>query len=367
MTCKYNKNKTRKILKGGTTDVGVLELPKADGAQLVEFVSEFTKSNTIPLYGPLKLVQLVFNELKFSIDMINNVFLETGLYIRNVFSYGGESTLDGIIGDVCFDLFDKLTCDSKINEIMKVEKFKRSNGTIKKLQAGGTKTNADKSESKIIEAKTKYAKKIKNHNISVDTLFTDNMDYIEIYINKQFKNIQIENLFEILKIMHIMKHLYNTKIEQNIKIKNTDPLPIFKNEIMIGEDYFKTWNLCSKFHQGVSTNDDVDYKKICKMDYDIMNKQGLYSYSNINYNPMFRKCFNNIVNILKDYHTIEKMNDKLEFGSIKNIKPLEEDVDYQLKEVYKVIKFFDIYEQLKQIFFNHPNKNTFSVGDKSNS
>lgn len=355
MTSKYkkNKNKTRKILKGGTSSI-IPELV----ASFDE--SEYSKSKTYTFYGPLKLGKLLFNEIKFSIDMINNVLLETGLYIRNVYSYGGESTLDGIIGDVCFDLFDKLTCDSKINEIMKVEKFHRTKTFIKDTpkQAGGSNANNDKQKSNIIEAITKYAKKIKYYNLSVDTFFTDNKDYIEIYIDKQFKYIQIEHLFEILKIMHIMNHLYD---EKNIKIKNTDPLPIFRNEIMIGEDYFTTWNLCSKFHQGVSMNDDVDYKKKCKMDYDIMKNQGLYSYSNINYRPMFSLCFNYIANILKNYYSVEKMNDKPEFGDIKTVKPLEEDVDYQLKEVYKVIKFFKIDEQLKQIFLNHPNKDTFSI------
>lgn len=333
MTSKYKikKNKTRKIFKGGG--------PVPDFTELVKIATCFIN----PLCGITKLFEILHSEIKFCIEMVNNIFLESGLYLTNIYKYGGESSLEGIIDKVCFDIFDEKICKTKINELLYIKqlpddiinKIMSTKETHHLEQKGGTTNSIN-------------ALIIKNNNISIDTFFSDNKDYVQKYILDQFRPIKSKDLYTILKYIKLMNHLYDKDVK-NEKINKSDPIPIFKNEIGIGSNSFNTWNLCSKYHQGENVKKDIykyfgenaSEKQICNINGMTMYEQTLLSSTNINYEPVFTKCFFDIAKILKDYYTIKNIDDEAV-----NIKIIEYDLENELKEVYKLIKLFSIYELL---------------------
>jgi len=63
--------------------------------------------------SPFGIVKTIFQEFKKCVEMLNNILLEQGLFIRNVIHVGFETSIYYIIGDVCEDLFSESTCKNQ--------------------------------------------------------------------------------------------------------------------------------------------------------------------------------------------------------------------------------------------------------------
>lgn len=350
MKSRYKKiiHKTQKKLKGGTTSMGTIQ-PPIDLTEIIKIGYCFTN----PFCGITKIFEILYTEIRFCIEMMNNVLLESGLYLRNIYNHGGESSLYGIIGEVCYDFFDKNLCTTKINELL-------YNKPIVKLQIGGEGLNSKLSTNATI---------IKSYNISISTILSDNKNYIEHYILDQCKEIKPEILFDILKYMKILNDLYKENINE-VKIEKKVPISISKNKISVGVNSFKVWNVCSKYQQGTYNREEINklfgenanIKEICQIEDNTMYEQSLNESKTINYEPIFIHYFFKIVYILKQYYTVKNINsEQLKdekndnpfkyFGDpIKTSKPMEDDVYEELKEVYKVISTFSIHTILFKLF-----------------
>lgn len=393
MTSKYKKkNKTLKILKGGASALvkGLNGIDKS--SDLVKGLTDIDKSSALvkaatdgfpneilkdfltfyinPFGGIIQMVKMVYNELKFSIDMVNNIFLETGLYITNLYEYGFESSLQEILKDgVCFDLFDEITCKTSIGELLYMSKLSDKDPIIHKILNKNKSGKIIQNGGSTVEPITPNAIVIKSHNISTETFFSDDKDYVKKYILNQFLNSKLPTLYDILKSMKIMHHLYDKHIT-NVKIIKNPPVPIVNNKINIGYNSFVTFNLCSNYHQGKNVTDeiskyfekDADVNKICEINDITMYEQSKQSSSNINYTPVFTIYFEDIAKVLKNYYTVNNINS----GELKhetNLDPfkyfdspkttneqMKNDVSEELKDVYKLIKLFSIHEVLFQLF-----------------
>lgn len=342
MTSKYIKKrkKTRKILKGGNI-VSKIEVDQMEG------ILESFQCISSPFCMISKIIKVIYTELKNSVEMVNNILGENGLFLSNVYNFGGESTLKGIIGDVCFDIFDKRICETKINHLLYKDQLpeipeKQNKKPIQSesLQKGGTINDENITNNAIL---------IKSNNISMDTIDYDK-SHIEKYIYYQFQLVEIQPLYNILKYMKVLNDLYEPTIGEIKKPESNPPIFFVTNDKPTNT--YEDWKLCSNYEQGKFVTEEV--KKKCIVD----NRPTMYEQSTIkptimNYEPVFTKCFYDIVNVLKEYYTInyDKNNKKnYYFGEKKKIKELEPDLSNELKEVYKVIKFFNIDEQLKMLF-----------------
>lgn len=338
MTSKYKKKrkKTRKKMKGGTTST-------VEVSQMEEIAESF-KCIISPFCMISKIIKVIYTELENSIEMNDNILREPGLFLRNVYNLGGESTLKGIIGEVCFDIFDENVCETKINhlwhknQLPEIPEKKTKPETVQSGGANQDENDKDMSINAII---------IKSNNISMNTI-DYKKEYMKQYIYDQFDSVDLQVLYNILKYIKVMKDIY----EPIGEIKKPEPNPpvIFVTNDKPTNTY-EDWKLCSNYQQGKNVTEEV--KEKCKVD----NRPTMYEQSTmeptiINYQPVFTNCFYNIVEVLEHYYTVdydEKNEKNNYFGETKKIKELEPDLRDELKEVYKVIKYFNIDEQLSDL------------------
>lgn len=339
MTSKYKKKrkKTRKKMKGGTTST-------VEVAQMNEIAESF-KCMTGPFCWISKMFEQVHTEIKNSIEMNDNILREPGLFLRNVYHLGGESTLKGIIGDVCFDIFDENVCETKINHLLyknKLPDIPEKKNKPETIQSGGAIQDENKKNN---EDMSINAKRINFNNISMNSI-DYKKDYIKQYIYNQFQPVDLQKLYNILKYMKVMKDIYEP-IGEITKPDPNPPVSFVTNDKQMNT--YEDWKLCSNYQQGKNVTEEV--KEKCKVD----NRPTMYEQSTMeptimNYEPVFTNCFFDMVDVLKDYYTIDYDKNNDDFGATKKIKELEPDLRHELKEVYKVIKYFNIDEQLSDIF-----------------
>lgn len=352
MTSKYEKKrkKTRKKMKGGTSD-STSEKNSTD--KIIDMIKCYFDITCIP-----RNFFLGFSKtLEKNVKALNNMLIENGLFLSNVYKLGGESTLKGIIGDVCFDIFDERICETKINHLLYKDKLpdipqKKNIIQTGSVQTGGANQDANKTsfDDMSIEAKIIYS-----NNISMDSIDYDK-DYIEKYIYNHFRSINLQTLFDILKYIKVLNTIYENTIGEIKKPESNPPINLVTNDKTLMQNTYDEWSLCSNYHQGKIPTDKVteQIKKKCNMDdRPTMYEQSTMKLTDMNYEPVFTKCFFDIIKVLKEYYTIEydeldEQNDY--FKKANQIKQLDPTLNQQLKEVYKVIKYFKIDEQLSDLF-----------------
>lgn len=263
--------KTRKKYKGGTGF-------KLDENQLNNIMSQFTSF-------PFFIVKTLTNEFIFSMKMLNDILLLSGLYVKNLFHLGSVSNLNYILPKyICFDLFDETTCNTKIVKLLNIQSLKEENKRLPKElmyrgQRGGsfraTCKNkqtpgvivCDDNRSNINPHKPKeepfrnpivIAAKEGTMFPTLD-LFPDK-ETSHVYVLNQLKPYSIFNLYNILKILRV---LYYIDDGSTVERKEPEPKPepkeheqykLDKDDVLRIEhnfkksNGFKEWQKCNDFH-----------------------------------------------------------------------------------------------------------------------
>lgn len=396
--CKKKKiKKTQKIIKGGTNaDAQAKEVQiKAAEAQIeAQALMTETLETGIKTMKELKcysspiscLLPRLVNQIIFSCKMINSVLLETGMYTKNVFTYGLESSLYYIIGDVCMDIFKETTCKIKLNKLLNMsftKNKKKENEKKENVQLGGS-INLPPELQNVLknsqpESQPEVQEEVQPENINA-IIIAHNMishkfaypDVAKQYILEQLKLVDEYELYEYLKYIKILEDLYGEEIDKEKKEEEEDfVLPLFQNTTSLNNISFAEWKECSDYHRSETLNETMSEKCDLKCDLCRMKNQHLILVNkSIDYHPNFITYFRNLNIVIKQYYNI-KNSDKLVESLTKNIdsidkfiekikneniynyfekgieyEPIEEEVSVQLKNVCKVNKELSIHQTL---------------------
>ena len=84
-------------------------------------------SDLIDIYnqGPLFFVKKAYESGLYSLGILNDLLLLSCLYIKNMFYLSYDTNLNNILPtNMCFDLFQQSTCNTKINKLLNMKSYK---------------------------------------------------------------------------------------------------------------------------------------------------------------------------------------------------------------------------------------------------
>lgn len=433
---KKKKIRTRKIYKGGQGDLPIIDKnisqtikKMGDAAALVASLLESSQPliNCF-LKGFMCPLSFVWNEFKFSIEMLNDILLLSGLYVKNLFYLGFESNLNNILPEyICFDLFDENTCNTKIIKLLNMKSLKEENKLLPKEliyrggQRGGSFSQTCKNEqtpgvvcpdnrSNENELKPEpepfinpIVKVLKN-NVSFTTLdaFPDK-ETANVFLLNIFKVCSIYDLYNILKIIRVLyfiddgKPIPEPEPSQKNKLNKDDVLRLEHNFKM--SKGFKEWKKCNDFHLERNMDDQTrqEIVELCNVKCDdcTMKKQSLLHTSKDNYNPSFGNSYETLQDILEIYYkgdksktydhsniydalkdedqrikflnslTEEQIFDFFNIGTPTNKEPMEEEVLVELKKYAKMNRELFIHNIVSKLLL-YKLFNDSSKKDKTN-
>lgn len=264
--------KTRKKYKGG---IGL----KFDEAQINEILDKVLCATS-----PFCIVKTLTNEFIFSMKMLNDILLLSGLYVKNLFHLGSVSNLNNILPkSICFDLFDEATCNTKIVKLLNIQSLKEENkrlpkelmyrgqrggsfrATCKNTQTPGVVCADDRSN---INPHKPKEEPIKNPIVIVleDTKFPPldifpDKETTHVYVLNQLKPYSIFNLYNILKILRVLYYIDDGSTVERKEPEPKEPEPkeheqykLDKEDVLRIEHNFKKskgfreWQTCNDFH-----------------------------------------------------------------------------------------------------------------------
>ena len=334
-------------------------------------------------FGILKfVVKTIFQEFKKCVEMLNNILLEQGLFIRNVINVGFETSIYYIIGDVCEDLFLESTCKTKINFL--------DNKQIEPQKGGG----GSSKYSPDTEEEIKKNLFILNQNIiSENPNRYNNKEDINIELDKELHLLNKEKLYSFLKCLKVLHSLYKEKYDKEPKIKlpsqNDNPnmcLDFWSNKIQLNKEDEKhcettgkplfvsknyssneTWKKCSDLHLGKNEITD-ELNKLCKLDCDnCIMKENYIFFGNSTNEQNISLYLKSIKDVMKNYYDIEDtyIDDTLyvpfKEPMNKKIEDMSEDEQFETFKIDDVEEKKKMPEEISNIFYKiyKINKNYF--------
>ena len=369
---KKYKNKSKKIYKGGAVPdaasaasaSAASALPGGPGVVMPDFNEMLNK--IMVFMDPLTPLKVIGNEFIFSVGMLNDILLLTGLYIKNLFYLGNDSNLNNILPPgVCYDLFAETTCNSKIRKLLNIKSLKDELPFLPKEliwdiglpQRGGTK----RSNSHVRRRRTQRGGGINQQcqdNDNPDLICTDarpienlhkpvvppyihpfislikdahptlrrgelgvfpDKESENVYLMKEFNQYNLDSLY---KILILFKILFSTITMDNNSIIDETPEPVSKKYKLKKNDIIrivhnfklllsvKEWKQCNDYHLG-RTIPDGDVAKKCDIkcpECTMKRQTDLYTPDTTNYSPEFNNSFNILNDILNMYYTTTKSN-----------------------------------------------------------
>jgi len=320
--------KTRKKIKGGT-DVVKLDETQVSGILEKVFCA----------MSPFCIFKTLGKEFVFSMKMLNDILLLSGLYVKNLFYLGYESNLNNILPkSICFDLFDETTCNTKIAKLLNIKSLKEDNkrlpkelmykgqrggsfrGTCKNNQTPGVICADDRSninEFKPKEEKMKNPIVIalkQNARFPKLDIFPD-QETANVFLLNNFKVFSIYNLYNILKIVRVLYYIDDgspipepPKEVEKYKLHKDDILRIEHN--FKKSKGFKEWQRCNDFHLERDMDDETRNQMIEQCDVkcpDCSMKKQSFLYSNDTDNePSFSNSYEIIQRIIQIYYICDK-------------------------------------------------------------
>jgi len=351
----------------------------------------------------------VKNKFIYSIKLLNDMLLISGLYFKNLLYLGYDSNLNNILPkNICFDLFDESVCNAKINKLLNMKSKEYNNSLPKELrylqnmkgggskktkkQKGGTLSKTCKNnqipgvicyddrsninemkpipipKKKISKRVDIYLFNLQKLNLSIEKTVLINKETTNMIILGEIRTYNIYRLYNVLNILKILYSMDNSNPD-NIQEEEPQEEPqeedstkykLKKNDILRIEHNFKKyenielWQQCNELHlEQVYSNDKrEELIKKCKIkcnDCTMKKQSELYTPDNTNYNPRFGKSFYIIENILNKYYKYTKIN-KYNYNDIYILLKDENDrikLFDTIKDVNTLFIFFNIGEPIK--------------------
>ena len=357
---KYKKKHTIKIYKGG--DITDTKIPgmitKIDITEITENLIDKIFTKITCLFTPLCSFVWVKDNFIYSMKLLNDMLLISGLYFKNLLYLGHDSNLNNILPkNICFDLFDERICNTKIKKLINIKSKSEYNkylpkelrylqnmkgGRSKKKQVGGSgsigktcKNNKNPQvicyddRSNINEMKpvpkpkhvvNKTLLNLQKLNLSVKNTVFVNMETSNLIILGEIRYFNIYKLYKVLNILKILYTILKTDVKKEdieIEKEDDDIYKIKKNDILRIEHNFKKyenikdWKECNDLHlEKVLNKEKRDYlinkcNITCK-DCTMTKQSQLYIEDNTNYNPKFGECFIILEKILNNYYEYNK-------------------------------------------------------------
>jgi hypothetical protein len=319
--------KTRKKYKGGTL--------KLDETQINNILDK-----VLCAFTPTCILKTLTNEFIFSIKMLNDILLLSGLYVKNLFYLGSESNLNNILPQsICFDLFDETTCNTKIVKLLNIQSLKEENQRLPKElmyrgQRGGSFRSTCKNNqtpgvvcadnrSNINPHKPKK-EPIKNPIVVVleDTKFPKidifpDKETAHVYVLNELKAFSIFNLYNILKILRVLYYIDDgAPIEQKEpEQKEPEQYKLDKEDVLRIEHNFKKskgfkeWQKCNDFHleRNIDEKAREDLVKQCNVKCpDCTMKKQSYLYTNPDEYGSFDNGYLILQKVIQLYYVCDK-------------------------------------------------------------
>ena len=107
-------------------------------------LTEVVKKNQVPII--VVIIKTSYERLCESISNIDMILKLMGLYLKNIYYFHGDTTLNYLLPkDVCYDLFNNNTCNTKIDKLLYKPSTMKGGSKIKK-NSNKTKKNSNKKE-----------------------------------------------------------------------------------------------------------------------------------------------------------------------------------------------------------------------------
>lgn len=336
---KTRYKKTRKKIKGGS----IPTIFKIDEKQVNSILAKIFCA-----INPLCILETIAKEFVFSIKMLNDILLLSGLYVKNLFYLGYESNLNNILPkSICFDLFEENTCNTKISKLLNIQSLKEDNtrlpkelmyvkqmkggktrkqrggsfrGTCKNNQTPGVICADDRSN--INEFKPKE-EKIKNPIVKALNEYVK-FPKLDIFPDKETANVSLLNnlkvfsIFDLYNILKIIRVLYY--IDDGAPIPETPKEPekykLHKDDILRIEHNFKKskgfkeWEKCNDFH--LERDIDEETRELLTEQCNVkcpdctMKKQSLLYSSDEDVSVSFNNNYDVIQKIIQTYYICDK-------------------------------------------------------------
>lgn len=323
--------KTRKKYKGGAL--------KLDPEQINEIMEK-----VLCAMNPFCIVKTLTNEFIFSIKMLNDILLLSGLYVKNLFYLGSVSNLNNILPQsVCFDLFDETTCNTKIAKLLNIQSLKEENkrlpkelmyrgqrggsfrATCKNTQTPGVVCADNRSninphkpkEEPIINPIVIVLKK--EATFPKLDIFPDK-ETANVYVLDQLKAHSIFNLYNILKILRVLYYIDGAPIERKepepkAEPKEPEQYTLHKDDVLRIEhnfkksEGFKEWQKCNDFHleRNIDETTREALVKQCKVTCpDCTMKKQSYLYTNPDEYGSFDNSYLILQKVIQLYYVCDK-------------------------------------------------------------
>lgn len=324
--------KTRKKYKGGGgADVVKLDLEQING--LVDKV--------LCAISPICIIKTLTNEFIFSIQMLNDILLLSGLYVKNLFYLGTESNLNNILPEsICFDLFDEKTCNAKIVKLLNIQSLKEDNKRLPKElmyrgQRGGSfratcknkqtpgvvcaddRSNENPYKPKVEPIKNPIVIALEHTTFPKLDIFPDK-ETSHVYLLNQMKAFSIYNLYNILKILRVLYYIDDgepIEEQKETEQKETEQYKLHKDDVLRIEHNFKKskgfkeWQKCNDFHLerniDETTRDELVQQCNVKCPDCTMKKQS-YLYTNPDEYGSFENSYIVLQKVIQLYYVCDK-------------------------------------------------------------
>lgn len=325
---KHSRYKSRKKYKGGTNTV------KLDPSQIKDILDK-----VLCAINPFCIVETLTKEFIFSMKMLNDILLLSGLYVKNLFHLGSISNLNHILPkSICFDLFDEKTCNTKIVKLLNIQSLKEDNNRLPKElmytgQRGGSfratcKNNQtpgvicadDRSNINVYKPKEEPFKNpivlaLKYNKFPKLDIFPDK-ETANVFLLNQLKGFSIFDLYTILKIIRVLYYIDDDApiVEQ----KQPEKYKLHKDDILRIEHNFKKskgfkeWQKCNDFHLERDIDEETRKELVeqCNVKCpDCTMKNQSYLYTNEEgYTGSFGNSYEVIQKIIQIYYVCDKSN-----------------------------------------------------------
>jgi hypothetical protein len=330
--------------------------------------------------SPFGIVKTIFQEFKKCVEMLNNILLEQGLFIRNVIHVGFETSIYYIIGDVCEDLFSESTCKTKINFL--------NHKQIEPQKGGGSNYSPE------TEEEIKRELFILNQNIiSENPSRYENKEDIIKALDKELHILDKNQLYMFLKCLKVLHSLYEEKYDKEPEIKLPSQkdndnmcLDFWSNKIQLNKEDEKycertgkplffvknyssneTWKKCTDLHLG-KNKITHELKDLCmvKCPNCLMNENYNIFGKSTN-EPNFALYLKSIKDVMNNYYHIEytHSHDTLyapfKEPMKKKIEEMSENEQFETFKINDVKEKKKMPEEISDIFYKiyKINKNYF--------
>lgn len=105
-------------MEGQTSSIHHIPIPKDE--QFEEIKKKISEAITIYMENPLlHMIKESYKRVKKSMINIDNILKLMGLYLKNIYFFHGDTNLNYLLPEnVCYDLFNKDTCNTKIDKLL---------------------------------------------------------------------------------------------------------------------------------------------------------------------------------------------------------------------------------------------------------